>query len=231
MNNDQHSSTNRIPLTENADYIFGTCPPTLSMCSTVGTVATSGRSNAGSLSGMLYQNNISYSGTEMNFTPDANERSRTTMRNTLKTVGYRQFQRLLRLVEAASYDAGVSSSPAAVSVWSATTSAAAQSADILSEKSMAVLERIATDHRTPGDVLDRLAQHPNPDLRSSLSDNKSTPSATIWALAKDADPNVRYQLAENPHLPIELLMALRDDDHPYVACRAERTISRLQVGW
>jgi hypothetical protein len=221
MNNDQLSSIHRVPLTENADFTCGVAQPILSMCSAI---AASGSQNAAAQVGSHYQN-ISYSGTAMNFAPDPMENARR--RHTMKNEGFRQFQKLLRLAEAASCDA-TASAPVAISIWSKT-SQVADTVNILAEKNLAVLERLATDHRTPADVLDKLAQHPDPDLRSSLSDNKSTPAATVWALAKDADPNVRYQLAENPHLPIELLMTLRDDDHPYVACRAARTISRLQA--
>jgi hypothetical protein len=222
MNNDQLSSINRVPLADNADF---TCvsQPILSMCSAI---AASGSPRVATQGGSHYQNNISYSGTEMNFAPDALENARR--RHTMKNEGFRQFQKLLRLAEAASCNAGTAHSPVAISIWSKTNHVD-ETVNILSEKNMAVLERLATDHRTPTDVLARLAQHPDADLRSSLSDNKSTPKATVWALAQDSDPNVRYQLAENPHLPIELLMTLRDDDHPYVACRAARTISRLQA--
>jgi hypothetical protein len=221
MNNDQQlSSINRVPLTENADLACGVSQPILSMCSAI---AASGSQKAATQGGRHYQNTISYS--EINFAPDAMENARR--RHTMKNEGFRQFQKLLRLAEAASCSATVVSSPVAISIWSKTTHA--ETVNILAEKNMVVLERLATDHRTPGEILAKLAQHPDPDLRSALSDNKSTPAATVWALANDTDPNVRYQLAENPHLPIELLMTLRDDDHPYVACRAARTISRLQA--
>jgi hypothetical protein len=221
MNNDQLSSMNRVPLTENADFTCGISQPILSVCSAI---AASASQNAATQSGSHYQNNISYS--EMNFAPDAMENARK--RHTMKNEGFRQFQKLLRLAEAASCNTATVNSPVAISIWSKCNHAA-DPVNILSETNMVVLERLATDHRTPSDLLARLAQHPDPDLRGALSDNKSTPVHTVWALAKDTDPNVRYQLAENPHLPIELLMTLRDDDHPYVACRAARTISRLQA--
>jgi hypothetical protein len=92
-----------------------------------------------------------------------------------------------------------------------------------------VLEGISTDPTIPSVVLEQLARHPNADVRAAVSDNRSTPEHVLQMLASDSDPNVRYQLAENPHLPMWVLQGLAEDDHPYVACRAERTLFRVQA--
>jgi hypothetical protein len=101
-----------------------------------------------------------------------------------------------------------------------------------------VLETLATNANTPVSILRKLAYHSEPDIRAALVENRSTPLETIYQLANDQDPDVRYQLAENHHLPIDMLQHLSEDDNPYVACRAQRTIARLEqinsakrIGW
>jgi hypothetical protein len=219
MNNEQISSINRIPTAENTDFPYSV----ITMCNAaVATVA----GNAGAVKpqgGSHYQNSVGDS--EMSFAPDAAECARR--RQTMKNEGFRQFQKLLRLAETRT-DMIDEKPSARILPWSSKKSVDG-TLDVLLEKTIAELARIASDWRTPAEILARLSQHPNADLRSSVSDNRSTPTEVIWALAKDSDPNVRYQLAENPHLPLDLLVALRDDEHPYVACRAGRTISRLQA--
>jgi hypothetical protein len=94
--------------------------------------------------------------------------------------------------------------------------------------SSTVLETLATNPNTPVSILRKLACHSEPDIRAALAENRSTPLETIYQLANDQDPDVRYQLAENHHLPIKVLQYLAEDDNPYVACRAQRTIARVE---
>jgi len=101
--------------------------------------------------------------------------------------------------------------------------------DVLWQLDKGTLERMATDSNTPVVVLERLAAHPNADVRAAVSDNENTPLYTIWALSKDADADVRYQLAENHNLPLPLIRSLTNDENPYVACRAQQTYDRMQA--
>jgi hypothetical protein len=90
-----------------------------------------------------------------------------------------------------------------------------------------VLEQLAVHPGTPATVLEQLAWHPVADVRASVAENANTPLESIFALAQDNDPHVRYQLAENHKLNVAVLNLLSNDEHPYVACRARRTLDRL----
>jgi len=92
---------------------------------------------------------------------------------------------------------------------------------------MFILERLASDPYTPPTFLKQLADHPDADLRAVVAENKNTPLEVVVMLAKDSDVNVRYQLAENHNLSMIVLQSLVHDDNPYVACRAQQTLSRL----
>jgi hypothetical protein len=91
-----------------------------------------------------------------------------------------------------------------------------------------VLEHLATNPSTPKTVLEQLVTHAEPDVRAAVAENKNTPMACIWMLVKDQDPNVRFALAENHQLCSEMLSVLADDDNPYVGCRAQRTLARVE---
>jgi len=102
--------------------------------------------------------------------------------------------------------------------------------DILWQLDKRTLEGMACDPTTPIILLERLALHPNADVRAAVADNENAPLYTIWTLAKDADADVRYQLAENHQLPIALIRSLTNDENPYVASRAQQTYDRLRAG-
>lgn len=93
----------------------------------------------------------------------------------------------------------------------------------------AVLELIATNPSTPAHTLSSLARHQNSDVRAAVAENANTPIDTMKALAVDEDSDVRYQLAENHQLPQAILSILINDENPYVASRAQRTLSRVKV--
>jgi hypothetical protein len=101
--------------------------------------------------------------------------------------------------------------------------------DVLWKLDKRALERMAVDLTTPVVVLERLAVHPDADVRAAVAENENTPLYTIWALAKDEDADVRYQLAENHNLPLALIRSLTNDENPYVASRAQKTYDRLQT--
>jgi hypothetical protein len=90
-----------------------------------------------------------------------------------------------------------------------------------------VLEHLATNPSTPMAVLEQLVTHAEPDVRAAIAENKNTPMACIWMLVKDQDPDVRFALAENHQLCREILSVLAEDENPFVACRAQRTLARV----
>lgn len=90
-----------------------------------------------------------------------------------------------------------------------------------------VLELVATNPSTPTRVLDKLSQHVSSQVRMAVAEHRGTPREIIEKLALDCDADVRYALAENHLLPQDILRTLSQDENPYVAARAERTLSRL----
>ena len=96
------------------------------------------------------------------------------------------------------------------------------------DASTKVLESIAINPNSPTCVLRKLASHSEPDLRATLAENKNTPADCIFDLMHDENPEVRYQLAENHQLALEFLEILTNDENPFVACRARKTICRVE---
>jgi Leucine rich repeat variant len=73
---------------------------------------------------------------------------------------------------------------------------------------------IARDLQTPIDILERLAQDPNEDVRATVASNRSLPLATLLKLADDSSRKVKLQLVRqqsNRSIPIEILAKLADD--------------------
>jgi hypothetical protein len=91
-----------------------------------------------------------------------------------------------------------------------------------------VLMRLAENSHTPATLLNSLANQDDSDLRIAVSENPSCPRTVLDQLICDHDPDVRYALAENHNLPVEVIRQLTQDENPYVACRALRTLDRLQ---
>lgn len=91
----------------------------------------------------------------------------------------------------------------------------------------AVRARIAENASTPTSVLLRLLEDENTDVRLSLSYNPSLPRMFLKQLATSDSADVRFGLAENPLLSPCILETLAADENPYVALRAEQTLSRL----
>lgn len=91
-----------------------------------------------------------------------------------------------------------------------------------------ILERVAENPRAHHSTLSALATHSHPDVRAAVAENSNAPLAVIKLLAADEHPDVRYRLAENHNSPAEILQLLAEDHNPYVACRAQRTLVRLQ---
>ncbi len=92
-----------------------------------------------------------------------------------------------------------------------------------------VPERVAENPRAHPATLESLAQHPHADVRAAVADNSNTPYHVMQRLASDESPDVRFRLAENHNLPEDILLLLSQDHNPYVACRAQRTLQRMQL--
>ncbi len=91
------------------------------------------------------------------------------------------------------------------------------------------LELIAENPNTPQNILWFLVSHPNTKIRRAVLDNPTLPPDSHHILAKDIDPDIRYALAENHNVSVDLLTELSNDQNPYVANRAQRTLSRLLI--
>jgi hypothetical protein len=73
---------------------------------------------------------------------------------------------------------------------------------------------IARDRQTPIEILEKLAQDPNEDVRSIVANSQNLPLETLLKLADDPSQKVRSQLVRqqsNRSTPIEILIKLADD--------------------
>ncbi len=91
-----------------------------------------------------------------------------------------------------------------------------------------VRRRVAENPRTPVLTLVDLARDENVDVRLAVAENRNAPEHVLAELAVDEDVDVRYGLAENSCQPEEILKTLAEDENPYVACRARRTLERIE---
>lgn len=104
------------------------------------------------------------------------------------------------------------------------------SASLLANTSVPYLTRIAENGSVPSSMLEQLASHTHPSVREAVADNINTPIDTLWVLSRDQCEDIRYAMAENHNLPLAILDNLSQDQNPYIAHRAERTLSRLLGG-
>lgn len=73
---------------------------------------------------------------------------------------------------------------------------------------------IARDLQTPIDILERLAQDPNEDVRYAVAGNRNIPSATLLKLTEDSSSKVRSSAIHhqfNRPTPVEILAKLAND--------------------
>lgn len=96
-----------------------------------------------------------------------------------------------------------------------------------SHKCESVVIRVAENCNTAAEVLESLALHPLTDVRIALAENSNTPIRIVLNLALDESVDVRFSLAENHNVPLAVLRVLCEDENPYVACRARKTMERL----
>lgn len=98
------------------------------------------------------------------------------------------------------------------------------------DNALAWMREISRNVVTPAFILRRLALSSDPELRMAVADHLNTPVAVLFLLAEDDNADVRYALAENHNISRDVLNKLLNDSNPYVANRAERTLSRLGTG-
>src|ERR1700733_1698798 len=87
---------------------------------------------------------------------------------------------------------------------------------------------IANHPATSPIELHRLSQHNDVEVRMAVADNKNTHVITAMQLAWDDHPDLRYALAENHQIDSGVLDILAKDENPYVADRAQKTLTRLK---
>ena len=87
---------------------------------------------------------------------------------------------------------------------------------------------IANHPSTSAIVLHRLSQHNDVEIRAAVADHKNTHIITAMQLATDENLDLRYALAENHQIDSGILDILAADENPFVAARAQKTLSRLK---
>ncbi len=92
-----------------------------------------------------------------------------------------------------------------------------------------IVARVAENGNATIDILEDLAIHPQSEVRIAVAENVNTPPRILFMLASDSDADVRYSLAENHNVPLAVLSLLCEDDNPYVADRANKTLTRLHL--
>lgn len=92
-----------------------------------------------------------------------------------------------------------------------------------------VRARVAEHSNSSLRTLYRLAHDESEDVRQSIGYNARFHSTLLHLLAEDRSVTVRYALAENGLLPVAILEKLVGDENPYVAHRAAKTLSRMQL--
>lgn len=62
---------------------------------------------------------------------------------------------------------------------------------------------------------------------TDIGDDANTPLKILFVLREDGDADLRFALAENHNIHRSVLSLLAEDANPYVAHRAQQTLSRL----
>lgn len=98
------------------------------------------------------------------------------------------------------------------------------------------LEELGANPSTPSEIVDKLASHFDPDVRSHVAINSAAPISTIRRLSADADPSVRAWIAQRESTSNYVLDVLASDRDKAVALAAARntsvpvaTLTRLAV--
>lgn len=99
--------------------------------------------------------------------------------------------------------------------------------ELAKEEDPHLLEQIAENENTHPRTLLFLSTHQSHNVRVALTQNTRLPQDIVWKLRSDEHPDVRYSLACNPQISLDALIALREDENPYVSSRAGQTIERI----
>lgn len=91
-----------------------------------------------------------------------------------------------------------------------------------------VLVRIAENPRSAAQTLRKLAGNESVSVRTALAENYDAPADVHRSLAHDECVDVRFAVAENANLPPDILEILARDDNPYIAHRAQTTLTRRE---
>ncbi len=91
-----------------------------------------------------------------------------------------------------------------------------------------VRRQVAENPNCPLSILFLLLSDDLPEVRESIASNPIAPFSLIECLLGDLCAEVRFALAEDHHLPADFLIRLCLDENPYVANRAQITVSHLQ---
>ena len=81
-------------------------------------------------------------------------------------------------------------------------------------------EWVLHNKTVPVDVLRRLAQDPDSNVRYGVAIKRKCPPDVMEQLAHDPDENVRYGLVFNANAPVAVLRTLAQDTSPRVADKA-----------
>lgn len=91
--------------------------------------------------------------------------------------------------------------------------------ELLAERDDSMALTLLGRETLPATVVERLAAHPDPQVRRELAGHPSTPGPVLERLARDADPWVRADAASAVGLSEETVMELADDPDAFVRFR------------
>ena len=77
---------------------------------------------------------------------------------------------------------------------------------------------VTTTYATP-DLLERLSQSNDDEIRKNVAKNSNTPLKVLSILSQDSNEDVRANIASNPNTPIEILSIMSKDSSIYVRGR------------
>ena len=95
-------------------------------------------------------------------------------------------------------------------------------------ESMSVNEalNLAKNKNTSPEILEKLAEDEDKNVRKAVAKNPKTPVDILKKLVEDKKWEVRYEVAENPNTPVEALRKLADDKDWIVGSAAERALRK-----
>jgi hypothetical protein len=85
-------------------------------------------------------------------------------------------------------------------------------------ESIDLIIAVLNEPEISAEVLSKLAQNNDENVRSKIADNLRTPAAVLSSYAKDTDSDLRSGVALNPNTPAPILMDLASDENELVRC-------------